>query len=123
MSGNSYQYLKSFDGWLKEQITVNQQMARVYYPLFFLITVFGFWFSNLKNKTLGKEIIDQLMIAHPDLLLVFGIPFYVLVLALIVSSLLAFFGDKIYNWDVNVIYGRVFKKLDEMIADMEELRK
>jgi hypothetical protein len=33
------------------------------------------------------------------------------------------FGGKIYTWDVNLVYGRVFQKLDELIADIEELKK
>jgi hypothetical protein len=35
---------------------------------------------------------------------------------------MAVFGGSIYKWDVDLVYGRVFKKLDEIIADMEELR-
>ncbi|MFT5265285.1 MAG: hypothetical protein ACI8YQ_004036, partial [Polaribacter sp.] len=43
---SSYQYIKSFDSWLKEQLSLNRRMARYYYPLFFLSIVLGFWFSN-----------------------------------------------------------------------------
>jgi hypothetical protein len=37
-------------------------------------------------------------------------------------ELLAYFGGTIYEWDLNIVYGRVLKKLNEIIADMEELR-
>ena len=32
---SSYQYLKSFNNWMKEQLAVNRKLARYYYPLFF----------------------------------------------------------------------------------------
>jgi hypothetical protein len=33
-----------------------------------------------------------------------------------------YFSDKIYRWDVRLMYGRVFDKLEETIAEMEELK-
>jgi hypothetical protein len=39
-----------------------------------------------------------------------------------VATIMGLFGERIYRWDVNVVYGNVFKKLEEIIADMEELR-
>ncbi len=122
-SDNSYHYLLKFDHWMKEQLAVNKKMARVYYPLFFLSTVLGFWYSNFRGKTLGEKVVDELTIYFSDLFLLFGIPISGLVLIVIVAGLLAIFGNKIYSWDVNLIYGRVFSKLDEIISDMEELRK
>ena len=41
---------------------------------------------------------------------------------IVMTVLLAYFGGRIYNWDFKVVYGGVLKKLDEIIADMEELR-
>ncbi len=42
---------------------------------------------------------------------------------LIVVVLLAIFGGRIYKWDLNLVYGGVLKKLKELIADMEDLRR
>jgi hypothetical protein len=36
-------------------------------------------------------------------------------------GVLAYFGGRIYLWDVNIIYGTLFKKLDELIADIESI--
>ena len=44
------------------------------------------------------------------------------VLAAAIAFVIYIFGGKIYRWDVNIVYGRIFKKLETMIADMEELR-
>lgn len=30
-------------------------------------------------------------------------------------------GNKIYRWDVNMVYKSIFNKLEELIEDMEEL--
>jgi len=32
------------------------------------------------------------------------------------------FAGPIYKFDLNLVYGRVFNKLDDLLADMEELR-
>jgi hypothetical protein len=47
---------------------------------------------------------------------------YGLLGGILVLVLLAYFGGRIYQWDLNIVYGRVLKKLDEIIADMEDLR-
>ena len=116
-NSNSYQYLKSFDSWMKAQLSINRRMARIYYPLFFLSAVLGFWFS-----TSPHSFINEILGKSHQIYMVNGIPVYWLLGVLLISGLLAIFGDKIYNWDVNLVYGRVFKKLDEMITDIEELR-
>jgi hypothetical protein len=41
---------------------------------------------------------------------------------LAVTAVIALLGGKIYDFDVNTVYRPVFRKLDEMVADMEELR-
>ena len=43
---SSYQFIKTFDSWIKENISLNRKMAGYYYPLFFLSMVLGFWFSS-----------------------------------------------------------------------------
>lgn len=111
---NSYQYLVTFDRWLKKQLAVNAKMARVYYPLIFLSVVLGFWFSSAFREQLGN--LDHMQ-------LIFGLPILWLLVVILISGILSYFGGVIYKWDVNIVYGSVFKKLDEIIADMEDLRK
>jgi hypothetical protein len=36
--------------------------------------------------------------------------------------LLFLLGGKIYKWDLNLVYGRIFKKLEELMTDIESLR-
>jgi hypothetical protein len=121
-SESSYHYIKSFDKWMKEQAIVNRKLARFYYPLFFLSTVLGVWYSSFNGKQLGETLMDKLILNYPDIGLAFGIPIVVALGMIIMMVLLAYFGGRIYNWDLNVVYGSVLKKLDEILADMEELR-
>ena len=41
---------------------------------------------------------------------------------LVITSLLAIFGGRIYKLDLNIVYGSILKKLAELISDMEDLR-
>ena len=119
---NSYQYIKAFYSWMKENFSINSKMARYYYPLFFLSVVLGFWFSNQNGTPLGETLVNKVILNYPDLYLVFGIPLIGILGLILILFILAFFGGRIYNWDLNLVYGNVLKKLDEIIADMEDLR-
>lgn len=115
---SSYQYLVSFNNWLKAGLSNNARIMRFFYPLIFLAAMATIWFSN-DNEAALNEIITQYF---PDINLVGGIPVWWLVGVLVVTVLMGFFGERIYRWDVNIVYGNIFKKLEEIIADMEELR-
>ena len=119
---SSYQYLKAFNGWMKEQLSVNRRMSRYIYPYSFLSIIIGFWFGSFGGDIPGENLVNELIINYPGTYLIFGLPLIGIIGIILVAGLLAFFGGRIYNWDVNLVYGRVFKKLDEIIADIEELR-
>lgn len=120
---SSYHYIKSFDNWMNQQVRVNRIMAKIYYPLFFLSAVLGFWFYTLNGERIGETITDKLTSYDPDVYLLFGVPVVVPIGVLVVMVLLSFVGGKIYNWDLKIVYGGVLRKLNELIGDMEELRK
>ena len=54
--------------------------------------------------------------------LIYGIPTFAWIISFVIAILMYVFGGKIYQWDVNLFYGRIFKKLESMIADMEALK-
>ena len=115
---SSYQYLKSFDGWLKSTIAGYTRIYRFIYPLFILTFFFGYWFASPIQPTVRK-----LTEKFPNVFyLVHGVPVYWLAGAVVLAILSVIFAGKIYRWDMNTIYGRVFGKLDEILADMEELK-
>jgi hypothetical protein len=51
-----------------------------------------------------------------------GFPVYWMITMLVIIILLAIFGGRIYKWDLNLVYGGILRKLDELIKDMENLR-
>ncbi len=113
---SSYLYLKSFDDWMKEQISINIKMSRYIYPYVFLAMISGFWFSNNFQETLNR------IFGNYEAYMVYGIPVFWVLGILFIVMLLAIFGGRIYKWDLNLVYGRILKKLEETLADMEELR-
>lgn len=118
---NSYQYLKSFNRWIKKQVELNKRMSAILYPIFFVALVLGLWFKDVEGISLGERLVSKILSVFPDTTLVFGIPVLIVLPALFIIGLLAILGGRIYQWDVNIVYGRIFKKLEELLTDIEEL--
>lgn len=114
---SSYQYLKEIDNWIKGVITGYTKMYRFLYPAIFLIFTFGLWMSKYR-----KEMFDDMIFKSPDLFLIFDLPGIWVIGVLIFAGVLSLLAGPIYKFDLNLVYGRVFKKLAELLADMEELR-
>jgi hypothetical protein len=121
-SETSYHYVKAFDNWMKHQVRVNRIMARFYYPVFFLSIVLGLWQYDINGKHLGAVITNKLILNYPGIDLIFGVPLFIILGVILMMGLLSYIGGRIYDWDLKVVYGGVLRKLDEIIADMEELR-
>jgi hypothetical protein len=115
-TGSSYDYLKAFDSWLKEVIAGYTRIYRFFYPAFFLAIFTGIWLIA------GDKIMDKLLTKFPDTYLIGDVPVFLLLGAIVFAGLTGVFAGVIYRLDMNIIYGNVFAKLDEIIADMEELR-
>jgi hypothetical protein len=115
---SSYDYLMSFNNWLKSSIETYSSYYKIFYPLFFL----GMAIQGVVSKAGGK-LIAMLVEKVPTDIILLGIPYYLIVAIAIVTLIFARYAEAIYHLDLNIVYGRQFKKLDELIADMEELRK
>lgn len=113
---SSYQYLKAFDNWMKAQILTNVKMSRFIYPYIFLAMLAGFWFSSSFQETLTE------VLGSHQIYFLKGIPVFWILGILLITSVLAYFGGALYKLDLKIVYGSVLKKLEEVIADMEELR-
>ena len=121
-SQNSYQYLNSFNMWIKDLVSVNTKLSRYLYPYVFLSLIAGFWFGSIGGNIPGEELVKKLIIDYPDMYLLFGLPLFGILGLILVIGLLAFFGNHIGKWDLNIIYGRILKKLEVLRGEMEELR-
>ncbi|SDS38883.1 hypothetical protein [Winogradskyella sediminis] len=119
---SSYQYLKAFNQWINKQISINKRFSKFLYPIIFMSLVLGFWFKDAEGEPLGERLVSKILTGFPETYLVFGIPAIGIVIALIIIGLLALFGGQIYKWDLKLVYGRIFKKLGELMTDIESLR-
>lgn len=115
---SSYEYIKTFNHWIHSIIAKNVKVMRFFYPLVFLASMAPIWYAFEKGEITGK-----LLSENPDIPMLFGIPVIALATVLAIMLLMVIFGGKIYRWDVNMVYGATFRKLDRLVSDMEELRK
>lgn len=113
---NSYEYLKSFNNWIKMSISNQAKVMRFFYPLVFLASLMPIVHALKAGEITNAAILDS------EYHLIYGIPTFAWVIALAIAVLIYLFGDKIYKWDLNIVYGRIFRKLEGMIVEMEELR-
>lgn len=119
---NSYDYLIAFDNWIKYQVGINKLFARFLYPIVFLSLVVGFWMKKSGDLRVGEHAVNKLLESYPDLTLVFGVPLIGLVIVSVIVLFVVLVSGRVYEWDVNLVYGRVFNKLEEIISDIKELK-
>jgi hypothetical protein len=119
-----YQYLKTLNNWMIHKTRVNIIMARILYPYTFISLVFGYWYFyiEIEESTLGDMIMNRLLQVYPEMPLIFGFPVYGIIGLMIIAGYLIYMAERIYKWDLNLVYGNVLKKLSELMSDMEELR-
>jgi hypothetical protein len=92
------------------------------YPILFMSVILDFWFNDAEGIPLDERLVSEVLYGFPNIYLIQGVPLIAIVIILIIAALLSFFGGRIYRWDLNIVYGRVFKKLDELMADIEKLK-
>jgi hypothetical protein len=120
---SSYEYLKGFNEWTNQQISINKRFATFMYPIIFLSVIIGFWHKDTEGIPLGERLVGEVLKGFPDIYMVQDIPLIALIVILLITGVLAFLGGRIYQWDLNIVYGRIFKKLKELMADIEELKE
>lgn len=118
---NSFQYLHSFNSWVKNMVAFNAKISTYLYPTIFLAMMIGFWFGSIGGDIPGEKFISWLLMEFPNSPLLFGLPVYLIIGVITILVLLAYFGGRIGTWDINLVYGRILKKLDVLVADIEEL--
>jgi hypothetical protein len=115
---SSYEYLKAFNCWLQNVLKRYTVIYRYFYPLFFIGIAVALYISPA-----GKTVSPLLIEYFPNAYYIFDIPAFVWLLVITICVLLSVFASKIYQADINIVYGRQFKRLEEILSDMEELRK
>lgn len=114
----SLDYLKSFDRRIKDAYLRNERVQRFVYPVFLLIGMSAIW-----SKWSKSALISKLYQKYPDMIFIGDVPLFAWVIVGIATLLMLYFSRSIYRWDVGLVYGRMFRKLEETIAEMEELKQ
>jgi hypothetical protein len=70
----------------------------------------------------GQSLIRLIVESNPDIRLVDGIPLVLIAGVAAAAIVVDLLGGVIFDFDVDTVYRSVFRKLDEMVAEMEELR-
>jgi hypothetical protein len=115
---SSYEYLKAFAEWRTEMLELYGKAYTYFYPLFFMVLAIRFRFSED-----ARAIINFIAAELPDTLMIAGTPWFLVAGFLAITGLLFYYGRALYKIDVDIVYGPSFRKLDALIAEMEELRK
>jgi hypothetical protein len=70
----------------------------------------------------GQQLIRFMVESNSGIRLVNGIPLVLIAVVVAMTIVVDLFGGVIFDFDVNTVYRNIFRKLDEMVAEMEELR-
>nr|WP_295921823.1 hypothetical protein [uncultured Dyadobacter sp.] len=117
-AATSLDYLKSLHRWLKEVVLKSEKIARYSYPVYVLIAISTIWSAwNRQGLTLKTQQ------KFPDLLFIEHVPFFALAAGGVMILLMLCFSARIYRWEVRLMYGRVFDKLEATIDEMEQLKQ
>jgi Na+/H+ antiporter NhaC len=114
----SLDYLKSFDRRIKDGLSRSEKVLRFIYPLSFLIGISIMWSAWNKGPLTSKMYQE-----YPDVIFIGSVPLFAWIIAGVATLLMFYFSGRIYRWDVDLVYGRVFRKLEETIAEMEKLKE
>jgi len=114
---DSYHYIKAFHGWLTDRMARSKSVQRHVYALCFVALAIG-----LVASEPGQLLISKIVEDNPDVVLVNGVPLMLIAAVAVMTFVIELLGGKIFDWDVNTVYRKVFRKLDEMVEEMEELR-
>ncbi|WP_194976351.1 hypothetical protein [Aquiflexum lacus] len=112
---SSYFFLKSFKDWIDHSIDRYGKMYRVVYPLLLLTFYFGIWMSDVFAGM--RE-----LVAERTTDLIFGFHTYTSLVIIVAAILMSVFSKRIHKEDVSALYGGILKKLEDALAEMEELR-
>lgn len=117
VSVDSYQYLKAFQRWLKNRLAWGRRVQRHIYAVTFIALAFGM------GESAGGQIVIRAIVENfPDIRLVNGVPLVLILVVVAMTIVVDRLGGVIFDFDVSTVYRNVFRKLDQMIGEMEELR-
>ncbi|MFT5054829.1 MAG: hypothetical protein ACI97X_001862 [Oceanospirillaceae bacterium] len=121
-NSDSYQYLKSFDDWTKDMMRITAKVSRFSFSYIFLSMLAGFWFGSIGGDVPGQNLVNELLRMYPDMIMIFGVPLFGLIGVLLIVLLISALGPRLGKLDLDIVYGPILKRLDNLMEEMEELR-
>jgi hypothetical protein len=116
ISVDSYQYLKAFQRWFKNRLAWGRRFQRHLYPVTFIAMAIG-----ICESPSGQQFMRAIVENNPGLRLVYGVPLALIVGVVVIAIVVELFAGAIFDSDVKM-YRTMLGKVDEMVAEMEELR-
>lgn len=113
---SSYTYLKAVKAWLDDTIKGYTKLYRILYPGYILTFSIG-----LLKSDVFKEVLIQVNEKSPELITWLDIPIIWFLPIVVLAALSSIFTQRLYLADLNIVYGSIFRRLDVLIVDMEEL--
>jgi hypothetical protein len=113
---DSYHYIKAFHGWLKDRMARSKRVQRHIYAVCFVALAIGVVASEP-----AQLLISRIVEENPDMALVNVVPMILITGIAAMTIVVELFGGKIFDFDLSTVYRHVFRKLDEMVAEMDEL--
>ncbi len=111
---SSYEYLSTFRNWLEEKQKIYISIYRFFLPAVIMSSYLGLLYIPTMTESFRKM---------SDAPLFLGQPIDVFLAVVAISLVFSALAGPIYRLDMKIMYGPLVTKLDELIADMEELRK
>ena len=95
----------------------SKRVQRHLYAVTFLALAIG-----MGASASGQALIRFIVESNPDVRLINGVPLVLIAGVAAMAIVVELLGGIIFDFDVNTVYRSVFTKLDQMVAEMEELR-
>jgi hypothetical protein len=116
ISVDTYQYLKAFQRWFGNRLAWGRRFQRHLYPVTFVAMLIG-----MCESPAGQQLIRLIVESDPGIRLVYGVPLFLVVVVVVIGMAVGLLGGVIFDFDVKM-YRRMLGKVDEMVAEMEELK-
>ena len=101
-----------------DRLVRGRRIQRHLYAVGFLALAIGAGASES-----GQQLIRFIVESNPDARLINGVPLVLIAGVAATAIVVDLLAGVIFDFDVNTVYRGVFGKLDEMVAEMEELRR
>ena len=108
--------------WRVEAVDKFSKIYKVLYPVLGMLGVLLFLHSP--NYNFHSELTNyQEIMNNPETIILFGLPVYYVIGTTLFMIFLFFMSEPLYRLDIKLSYGKILKKLDILLEEMEELRK